>query len=603
MFDTLTMAALADELAGRIIDGRIQKVIQIGDAAIGLEIYAEHQRRVLIASAESRNPHLYLSPARVTADPDRVTPLLLLLRKYARGGWITGVEQPRLERIIRVSIAKPFYPGKHGEDGDEIPDDGEDDFGPEGELVHTHLIIELMGRHSNVIFTDDAGKILDVAKRVTPQMSRVRPVLPGRIYEPPPPQAKHDPRSLSAPALAALMAASPPDSDLAGLLVRSLAGFSPQMAREAVYRAFDTMELAVGAVSPQAVEALAGGLEAVLAPLETGHWEPSGYLVDGVPVAFSAIRLEHRRDAEEIRYGSISEAIERYLAASPVAQPVRHAQRRAKLALRIGNARERIAARLRSLEEEQERAALAEQWRTMGELIYASIYQIQPGQRELETDGLHIPLDPARSPSENAQSYFERYRKARSATANLPELVERTWAELAYLEQLETLANLAEQFDDIEQLRREWETYDWERRGVTSPKARREPAPKRPRPYRTAGGDMIYVGHNGRQNELITFDIAGPDDLWFHARGLPGAHVIVQLNGPERDEAIEKAAALAAYYSSGQGSTTVDVDTTRRRYVRKVKGGQPGLVTYREERTLRVRPQNPENLGLEGRPR
>ncbi len=601
MFDTLTMAALADELAGRIVDGRIQRVIQIGDAAIGLEIYVEHQRRVLIASAVGRDPHLYLSSARVTADPDRVTPLLLLLRKYARGGWITGVEQPRLERIIRVSIAKPFYPGKHEQVDDEIPDAGEDEFGPAGELVHTHLIIELMGRHSNVIYTDDAGKILDVAKRVTPQMSRVRPVLPGRIYEPPPPQTKHDPRSVVAPVLASLMTASPPDSDLAGFLVRSLAGFSPQMAREAVYRAFGTTELVVGTVS--AVGALADGLAAVLAPLETGHWEPSGYLVDGVPVAFSAIRLEHRRDVEEIRYGSISEAIERYLAASTGPRPVRHAQRRAKLALRIGNARERIAARLRSLEEEQERAALAEQWRTMGELIYANIYQIQPGQRELESDGLRIPLDPARSPSENAQSYFERYRKARSATANLPELVERTRAELAYLEQLETLANLAEDFDDIEQLRREWETYDRERRGVTSPKARREPAPKRPRPYRTVGGDLIYVGHNGRQNELITFDIAGPDDLWFHARGLPGAHVIVQLNGPEQDETIEKAAALAAYYSSGQGATTVDVDSTRRRYVRKVKGGQPGLVTYRGERTLRVRPQNPENLGLEGRPR
>ncbi len=600
MFDTLTMAALADELAARIVDGRIQKVIQIGDAAIGLEIYADHQRRMLIASAESRNPHLYLSSARVTADPDRVTPLLLLLRKYARGGWITGVEQPLLERIIRVSIAKLFYPDKREEDDDDIPAVGEDGFTPLGDLVHTHLIIELMGRHSNVIFTDDSGRILDVAKRVTSQMSRVRPVLPGRIYEPPPPQTKRDPRLLTAASVAALIAASPLDADVAGLLVRSLVGFSPQMAREAVFRAFGNTELSTGAISSlEAAGELAGGLAAVLSPLETGCWEPSGYLMDGLPVAFSAIRLEHRHATEETRYGSISEAIERYLAASPSGQPVRHAQRRAKLALRIGNARERIAARLRSLEEEQERAAQAEQWRAMGELIYASIYEIQPGQRELESDGRRISLDPARSPSENAQSYFERYRKARSATANLPDLVDRTRAELAYLEQLETLANLAENIDEIEQLRREWEAYDRERRGVAITKTRREPAPKRPRPYRTAGGDLIYVGHNGRQNELITFDIAGPDDLWFHARGLPGAHVIVHPIGLEEGETIEKAAALAAYYSSGQGATTVEVDTTRRRYVRKVKGGQPGLVTYREERTLRVRPQNPKNLGLE----
>lgn len=599
MFDTLTMAALADELATRLVDGRIQKVIQIGEATIGLEIYAEHQRRMLIASAESRNPHLYLSSARVTADPDRVTPLLLLLRKYARGGWITGVEQPNLERIIRVSIAKPFYSDKLEEDEDDFPAAGEGGFTPVGELVHTHLIVELMGRHSNVIYTDDTGRILDVAKRVTPQMSRVRPVLPRRAYEPPPPQTKRDPRSLTAASVAALIAASPPESDLAGLLVRSLAGFSPQMAREAVYRAFGTTELMASAVSSEGAGELAAGLAAVLAPLETGHWEPSIYLVADLPAAFSAIRLEHRRDAEETRYGSISEAVERYLAASPGSRPVRHAQRRAKLALRIGNARERVAARLRSLEEEQERATHAEQWRAMGELIYASIYQIWPGQRELESDGLRIPLDPALSPSENAQVYFERYRKARSATANLPELADRTRAEVAYLEQLETLARLAENIDEIEQLRREWEAYDRERREVAPPKTRREPAPKRPRPYRTAGGDLIYVGHNGRQNELITFDIAGPDDLWFHARGLPGAHVIVHPVGSEEPETIEKAAALAAYYSSGQGATTVEVDTTRRRYVRKIKGGQPGLVTYREERTLRVRPQNPKNLGLE----
>jgi predicted ribosome quality control (RQC) complex YloA/Tae2 family protein len=370
------------------------------------------------------------------------------------------------------------------------------------------------------------------------------------------------------------------------------------MAREAVFRAVGDTGLAVVAVSPEDASTLAGTLAAVLAPLETGLWEPSGYTEDGLPVAFAPIRLEHRRDVEETRYASISDAIEAFLAAGPAGQLVRHAQRREKLALRIGNARERVAARLRSLEEEQERAAQAEQWRTMGELIYANIYRLQPGQRELESDGLHVPLDPARSPSENAQAYFERYRKAQSATANLPGLLDRTRAELAYLEQLETLANLAENVDEIEQLRREWEAYDRDRRGVAAPRTRREPALKRPRPLRTAGGDLIYVGHNGRQNELITFDIAGPDDLWFHARGLPGAHVILHPAGSAAPETIEKAAALAAYYSSGQGATTVEVDTTRRRHVRKVKGGQPGLVTYHDERTLRVRPLSPKNLGL-----
>ncbi|MBX5444995.1 NFACT family protein [Sphaerobacter sp.] len=596
MFDVLTIAALADELASRLVGGRIQRILQIDDATIGLEVYAEHQRSILVASADSQNPRLYLSTQRLSADPDRVTPLLLLLRKYARGGRVAAVQQPPLERIMRLSIAKPFYLDNRRQ-RDDVPTEDEEE--APSELVYTHLIVELMGRRSNIILTDDEGRILDAIKRVTPEMSRVRPILPGRPYVPPPPREDAvDPRHLTPSALHDLLRPAPQDEELAPLLVRHLAGFSPQMAREAVYRATGAADAPVRAVaSRDGAAALAEAVASVLAPLETGNWTPGVYVAEGRAVAFSAIPLDHLAGAEVERFPTMSPAIERWLALAGAPQPVAQAQRRDKLVAQIRSARERAAARLRSLEEERARGEEGERWRTMGELIYAYLASIQPGQTELVVDDLTIPLDPARSPSENAQAYFERYRKARSATENLPELIEATRTELAYLEQLETLAGFAEGMEQVEQVRQEWESYRDQRPDASTGK-RRQSEPKRPKPLRTARGDLIYIGHNGRQNDLITFDIAGPDDTWLHARGLPGAHVIVRWAGPEDEEVLLQAAALAAYFSAGRNATSVEVDATARRYVRKIKGAGPGMVTYRNERTLNVRPTAPADLGL-----
>lgn len=595
MFDVLTMAALTDEFASRLVGGRIQRVVQVGEATLGLEVYAERQRLVLIAGAEPRNPRLYLATARVSADPDRVTPLLLLLRKYARGGQIVAVQQPPLERILRLSIAKRFWAHKPEAAPDE-PDQESD----EGEIVYTHLVVELMGRRSNIVLIDDEGRIMDAARRVTPEMSRVRPILPGRSYEAPPAQDKTDPRRLDASTLGALLASAAPTTPVATFLVQSLAGFSPQMAREAAYRALGRHDLTVADLDDEsAADTLAGGVAAVLAPLTSQAWEPAVYLADGRAVAFSPIRLEHLAEATEERLPSISAAIERYLALAGEAAPVKQAQRREALVARIRAARERVAARLHSLREEQQRAEAGERWRTMGELIYTALYDITPGQTEVTVDGVTIPLDPALSPSDNAQAYFERYRKAQSATANLPELLAATETELGYLQQLETLAGFAESVEEVEQLQHELDTYTTERRGdAATGKRKRAPRPRRPESYRTPRGDLIYVGRNGRQNETVTFELAGPDDAWLHARGLPGAHVVIHWAGPEDDATVAQAARLAAYYSTGQGATTVEVDVTQRRYVKKIKGAGPGMVTYRNERTLRVRPASPRELGL-----
>jgi len=598
VFDTLTTSALADELSRRLIGGHIQKVLQLDADSIGLEVYAEHQRQFLVASASGRHPRLYLSSARLSADPSRVTPLLLLLRKYARGGEIVSIQQPPLERIIRLSIAKRFFMDKNRQPVEDVEDETD-----EGEIVYVDLIAEIMGRRSNLILVDESGKMLDAIKRVTPDMSRVRPILPGHPYVAPPPQTKLDPRTVSSRQIAELVASDERERDLATLLVNHLTGFSPQMAREAVFRASHDIQFRLDTGSSPDNEMalkLDVAIKSLLAPLTSGEWQPSIYREDERVVAYGATRLEQfAEECEEETLDSISRVIELAASEETEAAPVRHAQRRARLVAEIGQAVERAATRLYSIEQEQERAKQVETWRMQGEAIYAHIHEITRGQRVLKVDGREIALDPTLSPSENAQAYFERYRKAQSATANLPELANAARTELSYLQQLQTLADLTEGIDAIEAARYEWE--EW-RRPAPDQRGRRGPKrPKRRQPiaYQTRRGDLIYTGQNGAENDAVTFGIAGPDDDWLHARGVPGGHIIVRWAGDEDEAILEQAASLAAWYSAGRTSTSVEVDATKRRYVRKIKGTGPGMVTYRQERTLRVPPRGPNELGLE----
>ena len=596
MFDVLTVAALCDEFGRQLIGGRIQRVLQLDDATVALELYAEHQRVVLVASADRQNPRLHLSPVRLSADPDRVTPLLLLLRKYARGGQVVAVEQPPLERIARLSIAKRFWPHKRG-DVEELEAGDEDEAG--AELAHTHLIVELMGRRSNIVLTDDDGRILDSARRVTPEMSRVRPVLPGRPYQAPPAQDKRDPRGISAATLARLMADAVASESAASVVVRELAGFSPQMAREAVFLTAGRVDAVAGELATATSSAaLAVAVADVLQPLDSGRWHPCVYTREQRPIAFAAMSQQHLQDDDEEQFSTTSAAVERWLSLSGQAEPVRHAQRRAKLVAEVDQAVQRAIARVRSLEEERQRMEQGERWRRMGEAIYAHLHELHRGQLVLVADDLTVPLDPTRSPSENAQDYFERYRKARSATENLPELIEHAQVDRDYLAQLQTMASLSETLEDLEQVRREWDALRAPRQATGATRTRKSAAPRRPSGFRTPRGDIIYVGRNGQQNDVVTFDLAGADDTWLHARGVPGSHVVVHWSGPEDDETIERAAALAAYYSGGQHSTAVEVDATQRRYVRKIKGTGPGMVTYRNERTLSVHPRSPSELGM-----
>ena len=602
MYDALTIAAIVDELSALITGARIQRLAHADPLTVVLELYAQRRRRWLTLSADHDNARILLGPSSGERDADHVSPLLLLLRKYARGGQIVAISQPRHERIVTISIAKAT--GFGDDEGDE---DAEDD-ATEPEMTYSELVVEIMGRRSNIMLLDEDGRIRDAIKRVPSSMSRVRPILPGKQYVPPPPQQKADP--LKATAEEVFDRARGASGDVARWLVGQYLSMSPLLAREIVFRADIDPESGVQDLLTDDASRLAKSIRDVFSPLDTSDWRPHLYTFDDGGAEFSAIELLSYAE----RDGITAQAMESVLDAAwqawqlgPAAAPGRgdrHAVRRERILDEIDSARDRVRQRLRSLEEQRDKAVDAEHLREAGELIYAYMWMIEPGMSELTTpEGVTIALDPNLSANENAQHYFERYRKAQSAEEQIPEMVEQTRQQLAYLDQLRSMVSMATGYDEIEAARLEWIDYVESTPGVTRATRNRGARPaasaRRPRQYRTPEGDTILLGRTGQQNEAVTFDIANPGDLWVHARDLPGAHVIVRAAGAEpSEETIEMAARLAAYYSDGRNSTTVPVDVTERRHVRKIRGAGPGMVTYRNEYTLQVKPASEEELGL-----
>jgi predicted ribosome quality control (RQC) complex YloA/Tae2 family protein len=308
---------------------------------------------------------------------------------------------------------------------------------------------------------------------------------------------------------------------------------------------------------------------------------------------------------EEKPLQSISEGVELLRESEGETGPRDHAQRRARIVAAIDREQDKVSKRLHSLQEQHKRAASAEKLKTWGEMIYGYIWQIQPGDSQLDVDGFVVPLDPSLSAKDNALAYFEDYRKAQRAGAQLPEHIAEAETELEYLGQLRVQAAHAEGFAAIETIRQEFDEHTGGRQpvGERAGSRSKKQAPRKVAGVTDAAGNLIYIGRSGRENDQVTFDIGGSDDTWLHARGVPGSHVIIRWLRPAEDEderAVETAAALAAHYSASRDSGLVEVDVTRRRNVRKIKGAGPGMVTYRNERTIAVRPQDEASLKAAG---
>lgn len=562
-FDVFTLAAVTAELNERLRGGRVQDSLELGDDAIGFEIYNQQTRHYLYLSAHPQLARLHLVPERLRRGVENPSPLGLMLRRYLEGSRFVGATQPEWERVVHLSFV-----------------------GGEGEFT---LIAEPMERRGNLLLVQN-GQILDCLRRVGADENRARVSLPAHPYVPPPPQtAKRAPTALSVSLLADLLDAEP-NKPAWRLLTEKVLAFSPMLAKETVFRATGKLDCRAADCSARA---LLAEIQSLIGALLEGRFAPHLCQQDEQVLAYAAYPITHLPNAQPVE--SISAALNAFYGA-PIGEAA-YANAKKPIQAQLNEAIERVTRRLEALKRSQRDESERERLRQCGELILAYQHQIVRGQTafsaqyDFDAPPLEIALDPSLTPLENAQRYFERYEKAKRAAAEVPSLIAAAQRELDFLRQLETDLALAANYPEIGEVQDALQANGYWR---GAPSARPRGGKSAPLKVSTPEGFLIWVGRNARQNEEVTFTKGSPDDLWLHARGIPGAHVIIKTGGRAAPPAVvERAASLAAYYSAARGEARVPVDVTERRYVRKIKGGKAGMVTYRNESTLNVPPRSP----------
>ncbi len=574
-FDTFSVAAMAAELRTVILGGRVQRVTQIDSLIYGFEIYVRPIRHYLVVSVEPRAPRFHLTLDRVRRGTGNDTPLQLVLRKYLRGARLQQVEQPPYERLLYLHFDTPFGP--------------------------VILAIEMLGTRSNLLLLDEDQTILGVARLSKPEpdgdsghrgQSPQRILIPNQGYHPPPPQDKLAPPELTVPTLRQELAEASPDLRIVRLLPGIVRGVGPLLAREITVRATGSATTTAGQLTD-----LAAFLEVfrnLFDRLDSDEWQPTlAFDGDGELRAFAPYPLRHFSQIQTTE--SFSAAVETFFAEAAAG----YATAKVPLVEAIAKARARLDRRREKLAEDAAALADPTAYKESGEAILAYAHQIEPGQTSLAVAWvlgeapLEIELDPALSVSENAQQYFNRYRKALRAAEEIPVQLKKVSLEARYLDQVEQDLAMAEDRPEIDVVAESLAEAGYYR-SRRSRKQRQKRASSRYLRLTAPDGAMVWVGKNALQNAHLTFYRAAADDLWLHARDVPGAHVIIPTaEGLPSEPDVFWAAGVAAYFSRARYDTSVDVDVTVKKYVRAIKGAPPGLVTYRHETTLRVAPEAP----------
>lgn len=586
-FDALTLACVTHELQATLARGRIQQVVLPDANSVGLEVYAQQARHYLLLSAEPGNGRVHLAAQKLRRGVEKETPLLLLLRKYARGAIVDAVRQPDpTERIVQFVIDHPA----HGV---------------------TTLVAEPMGRLSNLFLLKPDGTILECVHRVRPGENAQRVLQPGRKYMPPPAQDRLSPWDDGRDAYYDDWA------DLLGkqgalwkVIANGVAGASPTLGREVAQRAAGDVDAAAQAAPLPAVMQVLQELWSPVRTEEDTGWQPGVWQEDERVVGYSAYRVTFRPGF--MPRASISAAIEAFQAtnvktgkqaqaeqspeSSSKVDP--YAGQRKQAAAQVAKARRRVERQLTALAGDEPDADAAQRLRTEAEWLLALQHQIKPGQDELAVDlgddgVLTIALDPTLTAVELAQRKFKQAGRAERAAEFIPQRRTRLQSDLAYVEELAAELALAENQPEIAAV------VDELRRSDLLPPAPNRRTPPAPKPaylrFYGPGGEEIVVGRNARQNDYITFTLGRSVDLWLHVRDVPGAHVIIRTGGRTVDEATKQMAAqLAAYYSQRRGDRAVPVAITEQRLVTRVPGGRPGQVHFRNGETLVVSAELPE---------
>lgn len=562
--DGLTLGFVAREMEPLLLGGRIDKVTQPEKDTLILWIRAGSENRRLLMCASPNNARCHLT-AQNFPNPLEPPMFCMLLRKQLLGGRVLSLKQIGGDRVLHLAVDTVNELGDH---------------------VQRLLILEVMGRHSNLILVDEQGRIIDAARHVNQDMSRVRQIQPGLAYAPPPGQDKLAPEEATPERLLPYLekyAALP----LAKALGQSLTGFSAPAARELCCRLTGSVQ---GTLTPEELPRAAERLADFLRRMK--DLQPPVVLLDaqGDPADVFPFPYVSCDTARQKPFPSLSAALENYFGVRD--QKDRLEQKSSSMVRLLKTHVERCEKKLALQNEELANAARMEEYRLMGELLNANLWQLHRGQEAAVVTNYYdeaggqvtIPLDKQLTPAQNAQRYFKKYQKARSARETAAEQKEKTLAELSFLESALLDVGKCVGESELNEIRSELQRTGYLRTSMNRRQLKQLP-PSRPYRYRSQDGIEICVGKNSLQNDRLTGSARG-GEMWLHAKDMPGSHVIIRTEGEVPPTTLKQAAQLAAWYSKGQRSSSVPVDYTLRKYVKKPGGAPPGFVHYTNQHTV-----------------
>ncbi len=575
--DGITTSAIVSELKAALLGGRIDKIHQplADEIRMSIRGLGSGAKKIII-SANSAHPRIHLTES--SRENPMTAPLFcMVMRKHIAGGKIIDIVQPNFERIIILRI----------ESSNEM-----------GDITTKNLILEIMGKHSNLILTDETGRILDSIKRVTHEKSSVREVLPGKEYVFPPSQDKKNPL-LAEQADFLFSLHLQEGRRLQEFLYQTYTGISPVMAGEICTRAGLDASDSCQETTLENSERLFAAFEKTMQEVKAEDYYPAIYYQkeNNRIVDFAVLIMQQFQGLAAKPFPSVSALLEGFYQERDNAAHIRQkAQDMRKL---VTNHIERCVKKKEIQLKTRRETKGMDLWKKKGELLTANIYAVPQGVTTFKTidyyeesmPEIEIAIDPAKTPAENAQKYFAKYNKAKRTLAALEIQEKQNNEELAYLESVLNALENAKEDADLSEIRTELAESGFIRRQAQK---KGQPKPKRAKPLRyiSSDGYEILVGKSNLQNDELTLRTAEPTDLWMHTKDIPGSHVIIRTNGQSElpEATMEEAANLAAFYSKAKNSSMVPVDYTQRKNIKKPNGAKPGMVIYLTNKTIYITP-------------
>ncbi|MCD8048148.1 MAG: NFACT family protein [Clostridia bacterium] len=575
--DAIAVRAVAAEIDEGIAGGKIEKIYQPERDEVMLTIRTKDGAKRLVISANSANPRIYLTQF-AKENPSEPPMFCMLMRKHLTGGRIVKVGQVGFERIIDIEI----------EARSEL-----------GDNVTKHLMCEIMGKNSNIMLTDAAGKITDAVKHVDMTVSRERNVFPGLTYTLPPAADRRNPLEMTSGDFLEELNAAGEGKTIDKALVARVGGISPLAAREAAFRAIGQADIKMGEMSGEEKEKTAEEFEKMFARVRNGDFSPSVIYKTGEdrPADFAAIEIKQFGGGfAVVKKASVCEAMEAFYRERDVAERMRS---RSYALMKTVNAHiERMRKKIVILSDTLADAKEREKYRVAGDIVTANLYRMKNGDKELRAVNFYdeeqreivIKLDEAKSPAKNAQMYYKKYAKAKNAETEAAKQIEQASAELEYLESVANEIERAKTPSELEEITGELAAAGLIKRAEKGKKAAKKPKISAPEEYEYMGY-TIYSGKNNLQNDYLTMKTGRANDLWLHTKNIPGSHVLVKYQGEAfPNEVINAAAIAAATNSKGAAAPKVDVDYCPVSHVRKPNGAKAGMVIYEGYNTASVVP-------------